>query len=54
VSLPDDVIDYLLAHFPRDMASLLRALVALDRASLASRRPITVPFVRALLVRGDR
>jgi DnaA family protein len=53
VRLPDDVVDYLLAHFPRDMASLLRVLAALDRQSLATRRPITVPFVRAFLVQGE-
>lgn len=52
--LADDVVDYLLAHFPRDMPSLLRALAALDRHSLASKRPITVPFVRAFLVGDDR
>jgi DnaA family protein len=54
VSLSDDVIDYLLAHFPRDMASLLRALEALDRHSLATRRGITVPLVRALLLQSER
>ncbi|HEY1328666.1 MAG TPA: DnaA regulatory inactivator Hda [Casimicrobiaceae bacterium] len=54
VKLPDDVIDYLLAHFPRDMASLLRAVTALDRESLATRRGITVPLVRALLAKVDR
>lgn len=54
VSLPDDVIDYLLAHFPRDMASLLRTLDALDRHSLAAKRPITVPLVRAVLPASTR
>lgn len=54
VRLADDVIDYLLAHFPRDMASLLGVLAALDRESLAVKRPITVPFVRALLVQDAR
>jgi DnaA family protein len=48
-ALPADVIDYLLAHYPRDMASLVRAVVALDRRSLASKRPITIPFVREAL-----
>lgn len=52
--LPDDVIDYLLARFPRDMASLLGVLAALDRQSLATRRPITVPLVRSLLMQGER
>jgi DnaA family protein len=47
--LDHDVIAYLLAHYPRDMTSLMRALAALDRRSLAAKRPITVPFVREIL-----
>jgi DnaA family protein len=49
--LADDVIGYLLAHGRRDMASLLATLAALDRHSLASKRPITVPLVRDWLQR---
>jgi DnaA family protein len=47
--LDHEVIAYLLAHYPRDMTSLMRALAALDRRSLAAKRPITVPFVREIL-----
>ena len=49
--LPPEAIDYLLAHGRRDMASLVRALTALDRHSLALRRPITVPLIRDWLQR---
>jgi DnaA family protein len=42
----DDVIGYLLAHGRRDMPALLAALSALDRHSLAAKRPITVPLLR--------
>lgn len=49
--LADDAIAYLLAHGRRDMASLVRALVALDRHSLARQRPITVPLIREWLQR---
>jgi len=49
--IPDEVIRYLLAHARRDMPALLGALAALDRHSLASRRPITVPMVREWLQR---
>ena len=45
----DDVIGYLLAHGRRDMPALLAALSALDRHSLAARRPITIPLVREWL-----
>jgi DnaA family protein len=49
--LTDDVIAYLLAHGRRDMATLVTTLGALDRHSLATRRPITVPFLRDWLQR---
>ncbi len=45
-SLSGDVIDYLLRHGRRDMRSLLATLAALDRRSLASKRPITVPMIK--------
>jgi DnaA family protein len=49
--LSDEVIAYLLAHGGRDMPTLLATLVALDRRSLATRRPVTVPLLRAWLQR---
>ena len=45
-ALPDDVIQYLLAHGRRDMAALVNVLAALDRYSLSTKRPITVPLLR--------
>lgn len=53
LDLPAAVADYLLRHFPRDLAGQLERLETLDRASLASGRRLTVPFVRAVLA-GDR
>jgi DnaA family protein len=47
--LAPDAIAYLLAHGRRDMASLVRTLTALDRHSLALKRPITVPLIREWL-----
>lgn len=47
--LADDVIQYLLAHGRRDMSALVGALAALDRHSLATKRPITVPLLRGWL-----
>jgi len=49
--LSEDVIGYLLAHGRRDMPSLLATLAALDRHSLAAKRPITVPLIRDWLQR---
>jgi DnaA family protein len=50
--LSDEVIGYLLAHGRRDMPSLVAALAALDRHSLATRRSVTVPLLREWL-QGD-
>lgn len=51
LTLGADVITYLLAHGRRDMPTLLATLAALDRHSLATRRPITVPLLRDWLQR---
>ena len=47
--LADEVIAYLLVHGRRDMPSLLATLAAIDRQSLAAKRPVTVPLLRAWL-----
>ncbi len=46
-----EVIAYLLAHGRRDMTALLATLEALDRRSLATKRPITIPMLRDWLLR---
>ena len=48
--LNDQVGNYLLAHFPRDMGSLLTILEQLDQASLAQQRQLTVQFVKSSMV----
>jgi DnaA family protein len=52
--LTDEVIRYLLAHGRRDMTNLLATLAALDRHSLAAKRPITVPLLRGWLQQEGR
>lgn len=47
--LSDEVLWYLLNHLPRDLASLNAVLEALDRYSLATKRPLTLPLVREAL-----
>jgi len=47
--LAPEVIDYLLRHGRRDMRTLLATLSALDRLSLAAKRPVTVPLLRQWL-----
>jgi len=52
--LSAEVIEYLLRHARRDMASLVCLLAALDRFSLSAKRPITVPLLREWLQRDPR
>jgi DnaA family protein len=47
--LSDEVVGYLLTRLPRDLPSLNDVLDALDRYSLAAKRPVTVPLVREAL-----
>ncbi len=52
-AIPLEVASYLLTHARRDMGSLIGALDSLDRYSLETGRPITVPVLKAALVEGD-
>lgn len=47
--LPDDVVEYLLRRFPRDLPTLVGLLDRLDEGSLAARRRVTLALVRELL-----
>lgn len=49
--LPDDVSDYLLRYFPRDMHALFALLDHLDAASLVAQRRLTIPFIKTVLER---
>jgi DnaA family protein len=53
LTLPPGVLPYLLTHFRRDMRSLSAMLDALDRYSLETQRPITLPLLRNLLQQED-
>jgi DnaA family protein len=46
---PDDVMDYLLTRFERDLAHLMHLLDRLDRYTLARSRPVTVPLLKMML-----
>lgn len=51
--LSDEVVGYLLTRLPRDLPSLNSVLDALDRYSLAAKRPVTLPLVREALERKN-
>jgi DnaA-homolog protein len=47
--LSEEVSSYLLTHARRDMGSLIAALDAIDRYSLETGRPVTVPLLKAAI-----
>ncbi len=49
VLLPDEVIDFLLTHFPRDLAHLMRLVQRLDEYSMSRGRRVTVPLLKQML-----
>ena len=54
IFLSDEVMDYLLTHFPRDLAHLMHLLDRLDEFGLAKGRRITVPLLCQMLAEeGD-
>jgi DnaA family protein len=49
VFLSDDVMDFMLTRFSRDLASLMELLRQLDRYALQTKRAITIPLIKAML-----
>lgn len=49
LELPENVADYLLRHYPRDLFGLFERLEKLDTAAMALQRKLTIPFVKSVL-----
>ncbi len=49
IRLSDDVLDYLLTRFARDLTRLMALLDRLDEFALANRRAVTVPLLKKML-----
>jgi DnaA family protein len=49
VALGDEVLDYILARFARDLKSLMHLLHRLDGFALAEKRAVTVPLLKRML-----
>lgn len=49
IALTDEVLDYLLTRFSRDLKSLMALLDRLDGFALAERRAVTVPLLKKML-----
>lgn len=49
IALSDEVMDYLLTRFARDLKHLMTLLDGLDEFAMASKRAVTVPLLRQML-----
>ncbi len=49
LDLSDDVANYLLRHHSRDIRVLINLLQTLDKASMAAKRRLTIPFIKQVL-----
>jgi DnaA family protein len=47
--LSDEVMDYTLRRFSRDLGSLMQLLDTLDRYALQTQRALTIPLVKSML-----
>lgn len=50
--IPPQVGRFLLAHYDKDLSSLWELLAKLDKASLAAKRKLTIPFLKKILDEG--
>ncbi len=49
LEMTDNVANYLLTHYPRDLFDLFERLDHLDKASMAMQRRLTIPFIKSVL-----
>ena len=49
VFLSDDVMDYMLTRFSRDLGSLMELLDLLDGYALQTKRAITIPLITSMM-----
>jgi DnaA-homolog protein len=47
--LSDEVMDFMLTRFSRDLGSLMHMLAALDAYALRTQRALTIPLIRSML-----
>lgn len=48
LELPENVADYLMQRYPRDMFGLFERLALLDKASMVMQRRLTIPLVKSV------
>ena len=50
IGLGEEVLDFMLRHFSRDLASLMELLEHIDGYALYAKRAVTVPLIKAMLL----
>ncbi|MBE9567138.1 MAG: DnaA regulatory inactivator Hda [Proteobacteria bacterium] len=48
LELPENVADYMMQRYPRDMFGLFERLAVLDKASMAMKRKLTIPLIKSV------
>lgn len=51
LELPENVADYLMQRYQRDMSGLFQRLAVLDKAAMATQRRLTIPLIKSVF--GD-
>jgi DnaA family protein len=54
VFLGDEVMDFMLKRFSRDLGSLMQLLDQLDAFALRNKRAITIPLLKTMLESNER
>ena len=49
IFLGDEVMDFMLTRFSRDLGSLMELLEQMDAYSLQTKRPLTIPLIKSML-----
>ena len=52
IRLSDEVLAYLMTHYPRDLAAQMAILRRLDETSLLQQRKVTIPLIKTALGEG--
>ena len=53
LELPENVADYLMQRYPRDMFGLFERLAVLDKAAMATQRRLTIPLLKSVFAEED-
>lgn len=53
VFLSDDVMDFMLTRFSRDLGNLMELLEMIDRYAMQAKRSITIPLIKAMMEESE-